>query len=314
MSYAYLYEKTKGGRKFVCSTFQNSHELVTIYHDSTGIFHQFFAPGMVEYDPVPADIESELPSCNFVRSENEVGHVVHSVWRPGLCLDIPEALSISDDEKHRAKKDLKILIEKLHEVLLYVEPDATGFKSYGHKIRELLILACTEVENSWVYYMRLAGNTSSRLTTKDYVKLCNKLKLHEFKIVFNSHPLTIEFIPFAGWSNGNPTGSLDWYNAYNKTKHDKGNHFSEATLGRCLNAVVSNIVMFCVRYSPYELIEGKDICSNLVNEYFDIELVNPAIESFYVPLLQSARMATGAFSGPLGSGFEEKWQVDPFVL
>jgi len=72
--------------------------------------------------------------------------------------------------------------------------------------------------------------------------------------------------------------------------------------------------MFCVRYSPYALIAEQDICSNLVNENFSVELVNPDITSFYIPAIKSYPLATGAFSGPIASAPERGWNIKPFVL
>ena len=38
------------------------------------------------------------------------------------------------------------------EIFEYIEADINGLKFYIHKTRELLILACTEVENQWQHY------------------------------------------------------------------------------------------------------------------------------------------------------------------
>ena len=217
-------------------------------------------------------------------------------------------------EKARAKRELKILIEKLHDILLYIEPDNSCLKVYGHKIRELLILACTECENSWTSYIRLSGNTNQRLTTNDYAKLKNVLYLGDYKVKFLNHPIKIDFHPFKDWDIENPTVSLAWYDGYNKTKHDRENSFQRSTLENCLNAICANIVMFCVRYGPYELIKNNDICSNLINEYFSVELISPQLSSFYIPLLKSMRTDSGVFYGPLASTFERNWQIKPFVL
>jgi hypothetical protein len=43
--------------------------------------------------------------------------------------------------------------------LLYVEPTEELLNAFGHKTRQLLILACTEVETYWKYYLDKAGIT-----------------------------------------------------------------------------------------------------------------------------------------------------------
>lgn len=58
---------------------------------------------------------------------------------------------------------------------MYIETDITYLNAYGHKIRELLILACAECERLWVDYIRPDGDTNQRLTISDYVKPKDKL-------------------------------------------------------------------------------------------------------------------------------------------
>src|SRR5574344_3009199 len=213
---AYIYEESYNNKKVICTKFDNSTERVTIYHANNGIYQQYFQQGQVIYEPKTGDLSGAV-SSQALKSHNDVGTIISHVWRPGLCLDIPEALEVKEGEKARAKRELKILIEKLHEVLMYVEPDKNCLQSYGHKIRELLILACTECENSWASYIRLSGNINDRLSTNDYVKLNNKLFLPEYKVIFSSHPITIDLQPFIAWDIQNPTTSLSWYDGYNKT-------------------------------------------------------------------------------------------------
>jgi len=310
MPKGYFYKTTRGDNTFICAKYANASELITVWHQSSGVIRRV----AVDHAAVPDEFPTNMTSVGVVESTNDVGCVVDSVWRPGLTVNIPTALRIDNAVKHRAKKDLKVLIEKLHDVLMYVEPDSTGLQAHGHRIRELLILSCTEVENAWKYYMRLAGKDADRLSTNDYVKLNEPLKLHEYRVLFNSHPLSIPLQPFSGWSSYDPTKSLEWYDAYNASKHDKRDHFADATLKHCLNAVAANIVLFCVRYSPYELIDGNDICSNLVNEYFDVELNNPDFASFYLPIFRSEAAGTGAFASNRRIVVGSAWNITPFEV
>lgn len=311
----YMHNVERDGRGFICSTYNNSsNEQVTIYHDNTGIFQQYFSEGDVDYKLPNEDTLRKTIGLNAKESQYGLGKVIQGVWRPGLCLDIPIALGINELELRRAKSDLKILIDKLHEVLLFVEPDINGLQAYGHKIRELLILACTEVESSWISYFRLANQDNVRLTTNDYVKLNEKLRLFEYQICFKNYPFNLKMMPFLDWDVSNPTRSLTWYDAYNKTKHNKAESFSCATLNSCFQAIAANIVMFCVRYSPYELLTKNDVCSNAVNEHFVVELIDPSIEHFYVPSIKSVSLYSGAFTGPKASKFENNWSFIPLVL
>jgi hypothetical protein len=86
---------------------------------------------------------------------------------------------------------------------------------------------------------------------------------------------------------------LPWYDGYNTTKHNKRDYFSEASLENCINAIAANIIMFCVRYSPYALIEEHYLCSTFVNEYFYVELLDPNISFSRIPAIKNALGDTG---------------------
>ena len=99
---------------------------------------------------IPKNIQDTVPR-DAVLSHYNVGDVIQHMWRPGLSVDTyKETLNINEGEKMGAQRALKILMEKLHDILLYIEPSKICMRAYGHKIRELLILACTECENTWM--------------------------------------------------------------------------------------------------------------------------------------------------------------------
>jgi len=85
---------------------------------------------------------------------------------------------------------------------------------------------------------------------------------------------------FRGWDAARPTRSLPWYDADNKTKHDRTRHFEEAMLATCLSAVATHVVLFCARWGPFFLLDGQGPLSSLVNQLFKIELNDPNVTSF----------------------------------
>lgn len=246
------------------------------------------------------------------------GEVITGVWRPGLYFkkETHQALAINEYTQRSAEQSLRILIEKLDEVLLYIEPSQIGLRTYSHKCRELLILACTEVENLWAQYMRLANVSpvGRTFTTNDYVKLLTPLHLQEYliscKLISNSYSIN----PFAQWSTSNPTQSLPWYNAYNQTKHDREQHFSEATLENCIHAIAAAIVMFCVRHGPFSLVEGRSTLAGLFIQHFDISLENPDPKTFYVPAFDPpSNIRNDLFCGSM-TEHVRPWQAKQLVI
>jgi hypothetical protein len=247
----------------------------------------------------------------------EVGNVIAAVWRLGLYFqsETLQALEGSETDVRSAEQALRMLVERLDELLLYVEPSANGLASYSHKTRELLILACTEAENQMKRYLTLANyHREGDLNTRDYVRLAPKLYLSEYVIALKPYQDVESLKPFRGWEAARPTQSLPWYDAYNKTKHDRTSHFSEATLANCLAAVAANVVLFCTRWSPFFLIDGSGPLSSLVNQLFKIELRDPDVTSFYVPKVVFPRDARQDFMGFDRRRHVAEWTTMPFAL
>lgn len=146
------------------------------------------------------------------RAQNDVGTVTRAVWRPGLYYlsEIYQALETNEVEQRATEQALLLLVERLDELFLYVEPEGTGLQAYGPRTRELLILACTEVENAWAGYMRLAGVAPSRqgYTTNDYVRLSTPLFLDEFEVALRPYTQVPTIRPFQGWDSRQPTPIL----------------------------------------------------------------------------------------------------------
>ena len=78
----------------------------------------------------------------------EIGWKYRHVWKPLMNVHINRELDINQSELFHAKRDLGILIQKLQEILLFIEPSEDGLKAYSHKIRELLFLACSDLEST----------------------------------------------------------------------------------------------------------------------------------------------------------------------
>jgi hypothetical protein len=284
----------------------------SLYTVSTGLT----ASQGVAGDPVEDWAKKTFGSANPSLMQREVGEVIAGVWRPGLvkATEIHQALQTSQYEQRTAEQALRILVEKLDQILLFIEPSPTGLKSYGHKTRELLILACTEVENSWGRYLALAGHPTGKFTTNHYVRLLGPLHLAEYEIAFTLFDGLPPLRPFNGWSSTSPTATLPWYDAYNKTKHDRATYFSLATLENCLRALAAAIAMFCVRYSPFPLIAEQSSLAALVRQHLTIQLRDPDLLSFYVPLINLPNKYTKNLICTGTDEFVAPWAPAPLVL
>lgn len=219
---------------------------------------------------------------------NPIGHTIEGIWRPSLYFneDIQSAINVDPIEQRSAEQALRILIDKLDELLLYIEPDTNGLKTYSHKTRELLILSCTEVENQWTAIFKRANirPLNNRIyTTNDYVKLLSKAYLKDYVIGLRNYGHLADFRPFNTWLAAQPTQSLTWYDAYNKTKHDRSASFHEATLENVIFSICANIAVFCVRFGPFNLINGNNSLTSVINQHFTISLKDSNPQTYYLP-------------------------------
>jgi hypothetical protein len=185
-------------------------------------------------DPSPAASLSNEPGVRFIR-----------IARPTTLgfSNADPAMSAKANDSFIA---LKILLRKLEELFETIEPAASNLSTYGHRIGDVLLLACMEVESGWSAVLRENGYAGTRaaFTTNDYVKLLGPMMLDGYEMGLQSYSTYPPFSPFAGWNTAHPTQSLSWYDAYNRTKHDREANLHYATLENAVKAVGAVVVMF----------------------------------------------------------------------
>lgn len=134
-----------------------------------------------------------------------------------------------------SRGQLVALQEQMERIFRTVHPTEKNFETYGHNIRNLLLLSATEVEAHWKGILKANGVDGT--STNDYIKLLSAMKLDEYAIALPFYPWLPPIKPFAGWSASAPTKSLRWYDAYNAVKHDRELHFERAKLIHAIEAV-----------------------------------------------------------------------------
>lgn len=166
-------------------------------------------------------------------------------WSPG-ARDEVNVIAI-------ARGQLTALTRQLDRICQTVQPTEQTFSAFGHDIRNLLILACTEVESHWRGVLVANGITKDRFTTFDYVALRQAMRLDEYAVSFPYYPWLAAMTPYEGWgSTGRPTQDLGWYDAYNAVKHDRENAFDQATLRHAFEAVTACAIMMVAQFGTRE--------------------------------------------------------------
>jgi hypothetical protein len=214
------------------------------------------------------------------------------VWRPSI--PGPGRPTPRDDFAHRkvltsSLTAARLLIDHLQEIFEVIEPKEGNLGAFGHRMRNLLLLACMEVESQWAGILRENAYQGDLLNTKDYVKLCGPLNLKSYSVGFPMYPELLRISPFKAWDPSSPTQSLPWYHAYNRTKHHREANFEVATLENTLDAVAAVIVMLAAQFGAEALTSASDlVASYSFNDFVNVgsgTAFRPE-EIFYVPLAE----------------------------
>ncbi len=153
-----------------------------------------------------------------------------------------------------SRGQLTVLMRQLDRICQTVHPTEKTLGTFGHDIRNLLILACTEVEGHWRGVLEANGvkgygANEDRFTTHQFVKLEAAMRLDEYAVEFPSYPWLPSISPFAGWgSSDKPTQDLAWYDAYNAVKHNREAEFERAMLGHAFQAVTACAIMMAAQF------------------------------------------------------------------
>lgn len=143
------------------------------------------------------------------------------------------------------------ITESLIDIFRTIEPEPANFKCYGNRLREQLIVACTEVE----YLLQRAvvengrkPQNKGRYNTVDYFWCLSFHKLNDYVVTLPAYPSLGSFSPFKDWSAPKYTRSLFWYDAYNKVKHDRGTTKHLATFECLINSIAAIHILLESQY------------------------------------------------------------------
>jgi hypothetical protein len=147
---------------------------------------------------------------------------------------------------------LSVIIQNLKGICRTIHPESGNLNVYGHEIRDLLILTCTEIEAQLVgIYQANCPVVKKTYSTEDYVNLLPLLKLDSYVVEFSLYPWLQAFAPFKNWDKTKPTQSIPWYEAYNAVKHNREKEFSKASLLNLLEAIAGLYSLLNAQYGDH---------------------------------------------------------------
>ena len=185
----------------------------------------------------------------------------YRIYRPGLGADpvynptngfVRDNLFINEEEQRSMIMAARLLLDDFKRLLEYIEPDSRNAAVFSHRIYELLLRTCTEVESNCKGILKAnnyravnrSGKSKKDYDMNDYKKIEQSSHLSGY-IVHYSNWLPNKYTskPFAAWAEN---GALPWYCAYNKVKHNRCQFFPLAHLSNLLDAICG---LLCIIHS-----------------------------------------------------------------
>jgi hypothetical protein len=200
-------------------------------------------------------------------------------------------------EWSQSLRAVRNILVRMTEVFRIVEPAPANFAVFGHEFRQLLILACTEVESSCKAVMKANGYLpSGRWSTNDYVKLILPLRLKEWEVGLTHCPGYPTIKPFFTWDPAKPTESLPWYKAYNEVKHDREANLSLATLAHMVSSAAAAYLLVIAQFGKFGL---RGVTAHEIDAFYVTEWLTWPLADHHVP----PKLLPGAAWAPINYSF-----------
>lgn len=191
------------------------------------------------------------------------GEFFPRIWRGNLTPSPRQLGTIDTAHWVSTVRATRMLYSRLGALFAAIEPHQMQDQTYGLLQREILILACTEVESAWRTILEQnnatpKGGKPGRWSTSDYVRLLKPMRLDEWSVSLSSHHAYRHTAPFKEWDAANPTKSLLWYDAYNAVKHGREENLRQATYGATIDSVAAAFIMTVAQFGLGHLATSKD--------------------------------------------------------
>jgi len=136
----------------------------------------------------------------------------------------------------------------------YIEFDERNFDTFSIELAHILLAASSEIDVVLKLICKLFEPSKSPKSINSYRQIITR-DIKNFandKVSITRYGLTLE--PWVNWiENKNPY----WWQSYNKVKHERNYHFSEANLKNSLNAMAGLLVCIFHYYRKIFSIEHK---------------------------------------------------------
>jgi hypothetical protein len=153
-----------------------------------------------------------------------------------------------------------LLIQKdLLSLLDYIEPSDKNLKCYSFRVHELLMRTCIEIEANFKAILLENGYKKNdenskpvNLDIEDYKKIekTHKLSSYQIKLPHWYGEKSVR-TPFSSWSRSEQF-SPSWYQAYNKTKHNRHEEFHHANFENLIDSVCGMVALLSSQFYTHD--------------------------------------------------------------
>ena len=131
----------------------------------------------------------------------------------------------------------------------YVDFSQMNFECYSIEITRILFASASEVD---VVAKAICKTIDPKSKADNILKYQDVITKHSktigsFKVLIPRFGL--EFEPWINWNS--PKTPPDWWNAYNKVKHQRDQYFAMGTLKNCLNSVAGLFSLLFLLYKKH---------------------------------------------------------------
>ncbi len=193
--------------------------------------------------------------------------------------------SYSESPEHYVRAFLLIQTDLLR-LFEFIEPSDCNLNTYSYRIHELFMRTCIEIEANFKAILK--ENIYNPTDRNGDPVPENKWNIHNYRKVNRTHHLSAYKVhvpiwdgmqsvlePFKQWATAT---DLSWYQAYNKSKHDRRIEFKEANFGNLLNSVAGLLVLLSSQFRTEDFAPGSTSLSVKTDSYYSTE---PALGGFF---------------------------------
>lgn len=183
-----------------------------------------------------------------------------------------DSLFLPDSERKSMIMAARLIIDDFEHLFEYVEPHTDNENVFSHRIYELFLRTCTEVESCCKGILIANGHAAKNMD--DYKKVEQATHLSGYTVQYSNWlPTSYATQPFAKWATNE---SLPWYKAYNDLKHNRSQNFKLASLKNLLDAISG---LLCIIHAQVGDVVQQVFESNI---YFSSDEVDVTVRSFKI--------------------------------